>query len=247
MQTDKGGGCWRTQAVLSLLGVGSALLFMLWPELDLTVSWLFYDPASGFSLAGETIWDGTVLANKATSFAFVSMAIIGWVFALFQWSNADKVGLRYWMVIILIYALGPGVLVNGLLKRIYGRARPVQIEAFGGDGPFAAAWVISDYCRSACSFVSAEVAAGSALTIGLAIGARWFADRPISTVFRIASLASVGLLVLTAVQRVGSGRHFLSDVLFAAIPVMALGTALGCMLRPRAFPSTPNVLKGQTP
>lgn len=247
MQTDKVGGCWRTLAVLAILGSVFGLLFRFWPDLDIAVSQLFYDPASGFSLAGDTIWGGVVLLNKAASFAFVGLAIAGLGIALLPSSKVDVFRLRYWMVVILIYVLGPGVVVNGILKRAFGRARPVQIEAFGGDGPFAAAWVVSDYCRSACSFVSAEVAAGSALTIGLAIGAIWFVGRPIASLFRVTSLASVALLAVTAVQRVGSGRHFLSDVLFAAILVLALGTAMGCMLRPRVPASTVTVLKGQTP
>lgn len=246
MQTDNIGDCWRTLGVLALLSASLVLLFQVWPELDLTISRLFYDPASGFLLAGDKTWDGVVLLNKLASFAFLGLAIIGLGIALLQRGKVGTLGLRYWMVVILIYALGPGLLVNGLLKRIYGRARPVQIEAFGGDGPFSAAWIVSDYCRSACSFVSAEVATGSALTIGLVIGAYWFAGRPIATVFRGTSLASVGLLAATAVQRVGSGRHFLSDVLFAAILVIALGTALACLLRQRAAASRLTVLKGQT-
>lgn len=247
MQTDKSGGCWPALVGFAILGAGSALLFSRWPELDLIVSQLFYDPVSGFSLAGDTNWEGVVLVNKWAPFASVGLSVIGLGIALYRRSKADTVGLRYCIFVMLIYALGPGVLVNGILKRTYGRARPVQVEAFGGDGPFAAAWVVSGYCRAACSFVSAEVAAGSALTIGLVIGASWFAGRPIATVFRVTSFASVGLLAVTAIQRVGSGRHFLSDVLFAAILVLALGTALGCMLRPRVPASTLTVLKGQTP
>ena len=226
--------CWRLVAVLTALAVGLALAFRLVPELDLTVSRLFHDPATGFSLAGSAAWDGVVQLNKLASFVFVTTALVLLAAAQLRGQTADILARRYWAVVLLLYLLGPGLLVNGLLKRVYGRARPVQIEAFGGDGPFTAAWQVSDYCHSGCSFVSAEVAVGTALAVGLGIGAFWFAGRPVARWFRALSLSALGLLLLTAVQRVGSGRHFLSDVIFAALLVAALGVALACLLRPRA-------------
>ncbi len=80
---------------------------------------------------------------------------------------------------------GPRRLVNGLLKRSFGRARPVQIRPFGGDGPFTQAWEVSDYCQSACSFVSAEVAEGNGAISGPDIGALWFAGAPAARIFRV--------------------------------------------------------------
>lgn len=222
----------RALLVLAFLTAGFVLAFRVLIELDLAVSHLFYGP-NGFLLAGNPIWDGLLMLAKAGTYVFVGAALVGLVANLLRRGPERRLALRYWGLIVLLYLIGPGLLVNGFLKRFYGRARPVNVDVFGGDGPFTGAWEVSNYCHSACSFVSAEVAAATALTVGLCIGAAWFAGRPAGRLFRWLSLASAVLLVLTAIQRIGSGRHFLSDVIFAALPIAALGIALSWMLWPR--------------
>lgn len=227
-------GCGRPLALLAILMTASTMAFRVAPELDLTVAWLFYDPANGFWLAGQWLWDVVILANKATSFVFAATALVLLPVSVLRHRDGATNAAHYWGLVILLYLMGPGLLVNGLLKRVFGRARPVQITIFGGDGPFTAAWEVSDYCRSGCSFVSTEVSAATALMVGLSIGMLWFARRPIARLFRALSFVALALLLLTAVQRIGSGRHFLSDVVFAALPTAALGISLACLLWPRA-------------
>lgn len=212
-------------------------MFAFAPELDLTVSRLFHDPAAGFALAGNRFWDGVVLANKVASGALVAAAIVILLAALLRRGSTNASALRYGAYVVLLYLTGPGLLVNGILKPIFGRARPVQIEAFGGASLFTGAWRASDQCQAACSFVSGEVAAGTALAVALAVGASWFSGRPIGRLLLGLARVSLVLLLFTAVQRVGSGRHFLSDVVFAFLPVSALGIALACPLRPSAGPT----------
>jgi lipid A 4'-phosphatase len=219
--------------LVAVLLAGFALAFKVAPELDLTVARFFHDPATGFSLAGHRGWDRVIFANKLASYLFTVAALVLLPVALLPRFSVDIVAMRYLAFVILLYLVGPGLLVNGILKRVYGRARPVQITAFGGDGPFTGPWEVSEYCRSACSFISAEVAAGTALTVALVIGALWFKGRRAVLSLRIAALASVVLLVLVAIQRVGSGRHYLSDVIFSILLIAALGVALSCLLWPQ--------------
>jgi lipid A 4'-phosphatase len=237
----------RALAALLVLTAVLALIFRLWPGLDLLASGLFHDPAAGFLLKGRGFWDGVIVANKAASFAFLGVAVVLLPVSLWLGRGEPQFAARYWALVILLYLAGPGVLVNGLLKRSFGRARPVSIVLFGGDGPFTAAWQVSDYCRAACSFVSAEVAAGTALSVGLALGAVWFSGRRIARLFGGFSLLSLGLLVLTAVERIGSGRHFLSDVVFAALPVAAIGLGLAWLMWPRPAASAIAPVSGSIP
>ena len=224
-----------------------ALVFRFWPGLDLAVSGSVYDPATGFLLASRGFWDGVIVANKAASLAYLVAALVLLPISLWLGRGEAQVTARYWGMVILLYLAGPGLLVNGLLKRTFGRARPVNIALFGGDGPFTAAGEVSDYCRAACSFVSAEVAAGTALTVGLALGTLWFAGRPVARLFGGLAVLSLGLLVLTAVERIGSGRHFLSDVVFAALPVTALGLGLACLIWRSADTSSAGYFAGPAP
>ncbi|QLQ19882.1 MAG: phosphatase PAP2 family protein [Exiguobacterium profundum] len=59
--------------------------------------------------------------------------------------------------VLAVYALGTGVLVHGLLKAYWGRARPAQVTEFGGIAAFTPPWLISQECTRNCSFVSGEV------------------------------------------------------------------------------------------
>lgn len=220
----------RALAALTVLAAVLAVLFRVLPAVDLQVSRGFYSPGSGFAFAEVPAWDAVVTANKLASILFVGTALVFLPVALLR---RQHLWLRYWGFVIMLYLLGPGLLVNVTLKRLIGRARPTQIAEFGGDGGFTAAWQLSDYCRSACSFVSAETAVATALMVSLAVGAVWFAGRPVARWFIGLACASLGLLVLTALQRLGSGRHYLSDVIFAALLVAILALLLAGALHPR--------------
>lgn len=65
--------------------------------------------------------------------------------------------------VVLALALGPGLVVNAVLKEHVGRARPAQLETFGGEASFSPAWTLSDQCAENCSFVSGDVAAAAAM------------------------------------------------------------------------------------
>ncbi len=59
------------------------------------------------------------------------------------------------LVVLGTYALAPLGVVH-LLKNTFGRARPLDIVAFGGDDVFTAVWQVSEACTRNCSFASAR-------------------------------------------------------------------------------------------
>lgn len=103
--------------------------------------------------------------------------------------------------------LGPGVLVNGILKSYWGRPRPRQTDLFGGDLPFMPPWIWSDHCVRNCSFVSGEASSSFfLLVIAFVVPKAW----------RVVSLALlVPYVVLISYNRVLFGGHYLSDILIA--------------------------------
>ncbi|MES0883771.1 phosphatase PAP2 family protein [Roseibium sp. SCP14] len=103
--------------------------------------------------------------------------------------------------------LGPGVLVNLILKNNWGRPRPRSVEEFGGELPFQPVWKISDYCQSNCSFVSGEASASIWLvSVAFIVPATW----------RKATLAFVlPLCLILSANRVAFGGHFFSDTLIS--------------------------------
>ena len=120
--------------------------------------------------------------------------------------------------LFLCLTLGLGLLVHGVFKDHWGRARPVQVEAFGGQATFTSPLQPSQACRSNCSFVSGHAGTGFALiavgTLGcLATRRRWF------------WIGTLGGAVLGSL-RIAQGGHFLSDILFAWLMLWGVSLAI---------------------
>lgn len=216
--------------MLCFAAVSVTVLFRAFPWFDLTISRAFLDDAGSFSGMASGFWWWVRNAQITLSAGLILFAMMALALALRGRSKACRLPASYWAFVLLLYATGPGLLVNGLFKRLSGRARPVFIEEFGGDRSFSAAWSFSDQCLSNCSFMSAEAASASALAISAVIASR--IDR--SRVARLGCLFCILLLPLVMLQRIGSGRHFLSDTIFAFLIVAGVALILIRLFLPRA-------------
>lgn len=216
--------------------VAAMLIFSLWPGLDLIVSGWFHDPDRGFWLAGwpvlETLRQG--FWNAGLAAVVVLAALTALTARLQRWLTIPA---RVWGRALLALLLGPGLLVNGLLKSHWGRARPRDITAFGGAADFTPPLTISHECARNCSFVSGEGAL--AVTLALVLWGLFFAGaRP--ALRRAGGWSLAALAVLACALRVLVGGHFLSDTLFAAgfcaLVVGLLNHAPGLTAPPPAGP-----------
>ena len=128
---------------------------------------------------------------------------------------------------LLIYILLPGVLVNGLFKGYWGRARPDMVAHFGGPAQFTLPFEWTDQCAHNCSFVSGEGAGAAAMVISVALMLFAYGRGRLNVFgWQGGVLAITALLAATAmVLRVALGRHFLSDTIFAVLFVV-LGACL---------------------
>lgn len=192
--------------------LGAALaLFAAMPEIDRAVSGWFHDaacaPATGcatFPAALDPVLatfrqfgHGLPLVVVAAALAFNPLR------GLIKRTIVPHVS-RMAAALALAMALGPGLIVNGILKAHAGRPRPRDTDLFGGLWPFTPAGDFSGACPANCSFVSGEAAGAGLLVCAIVLlPARW---RP------------AGLLVLApltlaiALLRVAFGGHYLSDV-----------------------------------
>jgi lipid A 4'-phosphatase len=189
----------------------SAIVFIAIPGLDLAISRQFYVPGQGFVL-GQTalivaIRNLGIGITWITCLGLAALAILWRVRpdALSRWPSARP--WTDWLFITAGMALGPGILVNLLMKPLWGRARPRQITDFGGLQNFTPAWVPAGQCGWGCSFVSGEAAA-SALIVAFCfiVPARWRVPM---------FVASVGITLAVSFARIAAGGHFLSDVVTA--------------------------------
>lgn len=189
------------------------VIFLVWPEIDLSFSRRFYDPARGFYLGQE--WWPQFFYHLLGHATFKLLAVFGALLAMVFLSGRHGRPWRWRIVYLLIVLLlGPGLLVNVLLKDHWGRARPNQVIEFGGTSRFTPALVPSRECRRNCAFVSGHAALGFyPLSLGF-VFPRWR---------RFWLAGGLGLGGVAGYFRILQGAHFLSDVVFAFFAVY--GTA----------------------
>lgn len=217
-------------AVLLAL-LATTLVFTLWPGLDLWVSAAFYQPGAGFPLEQSVAFDLIRRTIWGASIGLVLLSVAGLLLAVFRIRIAG-VATPVWAYILTLYALGPGFVVEWGLKGHWGRARPAQIVHFGGEASFTPFWQITDQCQRNCSFVGGESAGAMVLAIGLGLILRSHRTRLSRAWFRAGQAVLVGLPLLAAFQRVATGRHFLSDVVFSLLLMLLLALVLGKFLQP---------------
>ena len=202
---------YRPIAICAALLLASAIIFASMPALDLWASGWFYSPASGFYL-GKTwpivgIRDIGIAITVTTIIALIAVGL--WWQARPQsmalWPSATP--RADWIFVTLGLLVGPGLIVNLIFKPIWGRARPVHIEQFGGTDHFTPAWVIAHQCQWNCSFFSGEAAATAFnLALCLVTPPRWRTA---------AFIAAAGVTLAVSFARMAAGGHFLSDVVTA--------------------------------
>lgn len=224
----------RPSAVLAsgALWIALLLAFRLLDHLDLAVSGLFFDPVacaatltandrgcSGFALAAQPMVGAirNFLQPLPAMLAVAALAMMLTERAIGRpWRYA---GIRVKAVLALTMVLGPGLIVNGVLKAVWGRPRPWMTEDFGGWLPFVKAGTVSAYCDTGnCSFVSGEAAsAGWLMCLSLLAAVHGY--RTLSVVLAAVAIAMAGL-------RVAFGAHYLSDVVLGFVLTVVVFTTL---------------------
>jgi membrane-associated PAP2 superfamily phosphatase len=197
-------------ALILAVGVVTALVFGLYPQLDHTISALFYDPLRHTWPATNNALLG-IHRNLSAYLAaiLVIIAIVSGVIGVIRRGAPGLMSLRAAWFLIGSCLLGPGLIANAVFKPEWGRPRPADVIAFGGRLPFVPWWNPFGHCRSNCSFVSGETSlAFWILAWAIVVPPRY------RTATAIAAL--VNCMVLGA-DRIAMGSHFTSDVLFGAI------------------------------
>jgi len=186
------------------LFVASCVIFLAWPDLDLIAARLFYDPGTGFYLGQTPVVQGIYHATEPIALAVLFGAVTIWVATYFRATPRRRHFRRIAAYVVVAGLLGPVVLVNSVIKEYSGRARPSEVQQFGGKDTFTPALTVAHQCRSNCSFTSGHAAAGFYLMV-----LAWALGRPALLAVGIAAGTVVGI------ARMAEGDHFLSDVVFS--------------------------------
>lgn len=214
----------RRHLDLLLLAILAALL-VAFPELDLETSALFYDPVDGFRLKthplARFIYDLVPWISRIILGGLILFLLGGRV--LYRRHAAFTRRRRAALFLLLVALVGPLLLVNGVFKEHWGRARPSQVVEFGGTKAFTRAAVPTDQCARNCSFVSGHASVGFYF---LALAFVW----PHRRMLWLGIGTAAGLLV--GLVRIVQGGHFLSDVVFAGIVVYLTALGLAALMHP---------------
>lgn len=123
------------------------------------------------------------------------------------------------LVMLFTVALGPGLLVNAVLKPLWGRPRPADVIAFGGDKAYRSVFRPGGPgCGK--SFPCGHCSMAFALC-GLVA---WYPICPRAAVGALAGGIAYGIVMGAA--RVLQGGHFATDALWAGVIVLVVVAAL---------------------
>lgn len=203
----------------SLVGLAAAAtaISLVGPNVDLSIASLFYDPATGDFVAGKNshyAW----LRDHGLVAVLTCVVMIGLAIGSSSRWRLPGVPGRAAVFLAASLLLGPGLLVNGILKENWGRPRPGSIAEFGGKQNYVHWWNPRGTCQSNCSFASGEAA-----TAAWMFGPAMLVPAP----WRAAAMAgAAAFTVAMSVLRLASGGHFLTDVIFGALIAIAVLLAI---------------------
>lgn len=184
------------------------------PWIDLSIARFFYansnDPVEHF-ISGPVLnflfEAGPIPANLTAGLAAI-LLILSYLFNnLKKWKNPC-------LVLLLTYALGAGLIINGGFKEYWGRPRPKQVEEFGGHDAFRAYYQPNFHQKQPSkSFTCGHCASGFYFFALALVGRRL--KKP--SLEKGAFILAFGLGILLSISRMMQGGHFFTDTLFSAL------------------------------
>jgi len=201
----------RTGLFIALsLSLVVGLLFGIFPELDLDLAGLFYDPATRIfplklNTPAEIMRDGAMWI----AWGLALPAIVALVVKLLRPDRPLMMSGRAIVFLLGTLILSAGILTNLTFKSYWGRPRPVVVTEFNGPDKFVPWWDPRGACPRNCSFFSGEGAT-----------AFWtFAPAALTPpAWRPLAYAAATLFgVVTSLLRMAFGGHFFTDVAAAGL------------------------------
>jgi membrane-associated PAP2 superfamily phosphatase len=207
--------------VIAFLVVSTLLI--AWCGVDLAISALFCMDGK-WPVGDQFPWHSLYRLEGIPAAALTLFGLSAFLASFF------RPKLRHWRkagaFLVLLLALGPGLLVNAVFKDHWGRPRPRDIVQFGGQKQFLHPWQKGED-ETGHSFPSGHASAGFYMTAPFFIYRR--------TNKRLARFWLTGGLVFGVIMsfaRITQGGHFLSDNLWAWGIIHLSALFLAAMIKP---------------
>ncbi|WPX98476.1 PAP2 superfamily phosphatase [Candidatus Megaera polyxenophila] len=189
-------------------------LLILFPEVDISFSQLFFSEESGFIYQENFLVYQLYALLPLLTKLFILVCMLYLVYLIVKYRSYKRILRSGVFFLVIAAAISPGLVVNEVFKENFGRARPRHIEEFNGKREFTGAFTMSDQCKRNCSFSSGHAAMGYFLTA--------IAYTTNLLYFNRIYLIGIVFGSLVGLSRIVMGGHFLSDVLASAFVVLFL-------------------------
>ena len=195
--------------ILLLMGIVT-LVFRL-TDADIALQRYFYSPEKGWLLQYRPFWD---FMYRFGIFPGYFLAFAGLIMITLSYWNVKYIHYRNAsMVLIFTMIIGPGVLVNLVLKDHTGRPRPREITEFGGAEKFVCV------CEKGATNEGKSFPCGHcSMGFYLAIPFLFLRKRKKILAYTVLAVG-VGYGIIIGIARMMAGGHFASDVLWAGLIV----------------------------
>jgi lipid A 4'-phosphatase len=207
---------WLPEAIVFAVLVVVTLLVFAVTDLDIASARWFYYPGQNnpWPVAHQPVWR---FFYRSAPWITGSLAIAGTAALIAGLLRKEARKFRiHGLFILLCVVLGPGLIVNGILKDHWGRARPRQVIEFSGTHPYTPPLVPS--AAHGKSFPCGHCSVGYLYAAGW-----WLWRRRYPKIAALSLVTGLTLGTLLGFGRLAAGGHFLSDNLWSGL--IALGVA----------------------
>jgi len=225
----------------------SLVILILYPNLDIGFSKFFYSNTQGFIHKNNSLVLYLFKVIPIATKLLTASCIAYLLYKLLKYKKLKNVLLSSTFYLIITGLIGPGLIVNCILKENFGRARPMQTTYFNGSKNFSPALFVSDQCNHNCSFSSGHAAMAYYFTVfaymlasynNLQLSNLLTLKRKVKKPsepsalrkknFTFTAIYIIGLLFgsLVGLSRVLMGGHFLSDVVASCFIVLIVNHLL---------------------
>ena len=197
---------WKDFSILVFL-IGFLTLVFRYTNLDIMLEHYFYSPEKGWMLQYKPVWDFIYRFGIFPGYILAFCALI--MISVSYWNSKYIRFRKASLVLVFTIIVGPGILVNLVLKDHTGRPRPREITEFGGTENYL------------CICEKGKTNEGKSFPCGhcsmgfyLAIPYLFFRNRKkvLALSFLVTGIA-YGILI--GIARMMAGGHFASDVVWA--------------------------------
>ena len=199
-----------------------SVILVIFPQIDLFISSLFYREGLGFPFSKTWLEQLVYHSVRYLLIVIYVAALLLWIYNRLAKKTVLDFNGRKLLFVVLVLAIGSGVIVNLVLKEHWGRARPEQTINFGGKREFTPPFILSD--AGGQSFSCGHASGAFALVaFAFLLHKRrtfWFA-------------LTLGYGTIVGLVRIAEGGHFLSDVIVSFYIMMIVSYLLYYLLLSR--------------